>query len=344
MGTIQMLDCTLRDGGYCNDCRFGLDNQRRITAGLAAAGVEIIECGFLLDRVLHHPDVTRFTHPEQIGAVLPRGRGAGRAQYVALADYGKYDFSRLPSQAEAPIQGIRVAFHKKDRRAALEACRTVREKGYQVFVQPMVSVSYTEGEFLDLIARVNGLQPYAFYIVDSFGTLQRGDLLRLFRLAETHLDPAVKIGFHPHNNLQLAFANAQALVEQNSPRDLIVDSSVYGMGRGAGNLNTELFARYLNDRAGASYRMGPLLDILDGVVLDFYRQNPWGYSAAHYLSASHQAHPDYGSYLEGKKTLTAREMDEILAGMDPEKRRMFDPDYIEELYRAYRTEQKGRAL
>lgn len=344
MGTIQLLDCTLRDGGYCNDCRFGLGNQRRMTAGLAAAGVEIIECGFLLDHVLYHPDVTRFTSPEQIGAILPGVPGPDSPQYVVLADYGRYDFDRLPPQPETPIQGIRVAFRKKDRLAALAACRTVRDKGYRVFVQPMVSAGYTDGEFLDLIRRVNALEPYAFYIVDSFGTIRRQDLLRLFALAEHNLDPAIWIGFHPHNNLQLAFANAQALVEQHSPRNLIVDSSVYGMGRGAGNLNTELWAQYLNDQAGGRYRMGPLLDLMDGVVLDFYRRSPWGYGAAYYLSASHQAHPDYGGYLEEKKTLTAREMEEIFARMDPEQKMTFDRGYIEELYQTYQAARKGRAL
>ena len=257
MGTIQMLDCTLRDGGYCNDCRFGLGNQRRITAGLARAGVEIIECGFLMDRVLYHPDVTRFTSPEQIGAILPGAGGEAGPQYVALADFGRYDFDRLPPRSETPIQGIRVAFHKKDWPRALEACRIVRDKGYRVFVQPMVTAGYTDREFLDLLAGVNLLEPYAFYLVDSFGTLQRPGLLRLFALADHNLAPGIRIGFHPHNNLQLAFSNAQALAELHSSRDLIVDCSVYGMGRGAGNLNTELFARYPQRTAGGPLPAGP---------------------------------------------------------------------------------------
>lgn len=344
MGTIQILDCTLRDGGYCNDCRFGLGNQRRITAGLARAGVEIIECGFLMDQVLYHPDVTRFTSPEQIGAILPGARGDASPLYVALADFGRYDFDRLPPQSDTPIQGIRVAFHKKDWPEALAACRTVRDKGYKIFVQPMVTAGYTDREFLELIARVNALEPYAFYLVDSFGTLQRPELLRRFALVEHNLAPGIRIGFHPHNNLQLAFANAQALAELHSRRDLIVDSSIYGMGRGAGNLNTELFARYLNDQAGGRYRLAPLLDLLDEVVLGFYRQNPWGYTAAYYLTASHQAHPDYGSYLERQETLSAREMDGILAGLDPARKLAFDPASIEALVHACRREREGRAL
>ena len=46
MGRIQVLDCTLRDGGYCNQWKFGYENAKKIISSLVNAGVEIIECGF----------------------------------------------------------------------------------------------------------------------------------------------------------------------------------------------------------------------------------------------------------------------------------------------------------
>ena len=84
----------------------------------------------------------------------------------------------------------------------LEACQKVKEKGYKVFVQAMVSVAYTDEEFLELISRVNEIEPYAFYIVDSFGMMKRKDLTRLFYIVEHNLKPCIWIGFHSHNNLQ----------------------------------------------------------------------------------------------------------------------------------------------
>lgn len=104
----------------------------------------------------------------------------------------------------------------------------VKEKGYKVFVQAMVSVAYTDEEFLELISRVNEIEPYAFYIVDSFGMMKRKDLTRLFYIVEHNLKPCIWIGFHSHNNLQLAYSNAQSLVDMQTNRKLIVDSSVYG--------------------------------------------------------------------------------------------------------------------
>lgn len=335
MGQIKVLDCTLRDGGYCNDCRFGFENQKKITHGLLEAGIDIIECGFLMEAVSFEKDVTRFNSLEQIGGIIPKDRGGKK--FVALMDYGKYNEDLLPDYDGSSVDGLRIAFHKKNYIEALDVCKKVKEKGYNVFVQPMVSVSYSDEEFLDLLRRVNDLEPYAFYIVDSFGMMKRKDLTRFFYLVEHNLKDSVFIGFHSHNNMQLAYSNAQSLVDLHSDRSMIIDSSVYGMGRGAGNLNTELFVEYLNENAGGKYDIKPLLVIIDEILNEFYQRNDWGYSLPNYLSASHNAHPNYAEYLDDKKTLTVEAMNQIFDMMDEEKKYTYDKVYIEDLYLRFMT-------
>lgn len=154
-------------------------------------------------------------------------------------------------------------------------------------------------------------------------------------MVEHNLKSTIKIGFHSHNNMQLAYSNAQSLVHIQTDRDLIIDSSVYGMGRGAGNLNTELFVEYLNENADGQYVLKPLLTIIYEILNDFYQRNHWGYSLPNYLSASHNAHPNYAGYLDDKKTLTVEDMNEIFDMMDEEKRLSYDKDYIEEVYLRY---------
>ncbi|MCD7882764.1 MAG: aldolase catalytic domain-containing protein [Lachnospiraceae bacterium] len=333
MKHIQALDCTLRDGGYCNDCHFGFENEKKIVSGLIEANIDIIECGFFVNTVEYDKNRTRFTSLNQVAQIIPEKRD-GKI-FVMLADHGKFVPEDLPVYDGSSIDGIRVAFHKKDRLGGLEDCRIVKEKGYKVFIQAMVSVSYTDEEFLDLIRRVNQVEPYAFYIVDSFGMMKQKDLTRLFYMVEHNLKDTIKIGFHSHNNMQLAYSNAQSLVHIQTDRDLIIDSSVYGMGRGAGNLNTELFVEYLNENADGKYELKPLLSIIDEILNGFYQRNPWGYSLSNYLSAKYNAHPNYAIYLDAKKTLTAESMDEIFSLMDDDKRVSYDKDYIEELYIKY---------
>lgn len=338
MNRIKVLDCTLRDGGYCNQWKFGCENIRRIVSGLTEANIDIIECGFLTNRIQYDRDISKFTSIDQIESCILKKQDD--KLYVAMVNYGEYCAEDLPERSKNSIDGIRVAFHKRDLSQALELCRGIREKGYEVFVQAMVSVSYSDEEFLHLIQAVNAVQPYAFYIVDSFGMMKEKDLTRFFYMVEHNLDENIWIGFHSHNNMQLAYSNAQKLVTIHTDRNLIIDTSVYGMGRGAGNLNTELFVEFLNENIGPAYELKPLLSIIDQIINEFYQQNYWGYSLPNYLSAKHNAHPDYAKYLDDQKTLTVEDMESIFEMMDTEKCVGFDKQYIEELYIRYMD--KGR--
>lgn len=333
MNRVHILDCTLRDGGYCNLWDFGFENTKDIISGLIKSNVEIIECGFLTDKVKYNKNVTKFTDLKELSSVIPDKRDG--KLFVAMVNYGEYDINLLPNYDGLSIDGIRVAFHKKDMSEALDLCEKIKSKGYKVFIQAMVSLSYTDEEFLRLINYANKIGPYAFYIVDSFGMMKKKSLTRLFYMVEHNLNENIWIGFHSHNNMQLAFSNAQELVNIQTNRNLIIDSSVYGMGRGAGNLNTELFVEYLNDNCGTEYNIKPLLKIIDDIINGFYQKNYWGYSLPNYISASHNAHPNYASYLDDKKTLTVENINEIFDMMDSEKSVEFDKEYIEELYMRY---------
>ncbi len=113
-----------------------------------------------------------------------------------------------------------------------------------------------------------------------------------------------------------------------------------GMGRGAGNLNTELFVDYLNENAGKKYRLKPLLTIIDAILTPFYERNYWGYSLPNYISAVHNAHPNYAAYLDAKKTLTYEDMNEIFDLMDEDKKISYDKEYIENLYLKYQEKDR----
>ncbi len=333
MNKIQILDCTLRDGGYCNKWNFGYENIRKIISGLDNAGTEIIECGFLTNKVVSSQDETRFNCVGDVAKVLPEKR-EGR-KYVAMINYGEYAVEDLPVNDGSSIDGIRIAFHKKDRYEAMDLCKKIRDKGYLVFVQDMVSHHYSDEEYIELIHCVNDIEPYAFYLVDSFGVMKDKELIRLFYLIEHNLKRTIWIGFHSHNNMQLAYANAQRLVNERTNCNLIIDTSIFGMGRGAGNLNTEIFIEYLNENIGKHYKIRPLLTVIDDVLSKCYQKNYWGYSLPNYISAMHDAHSDYAIYLDDKKTLTVEDMNCIFDLMEDDRKESFDKEYIETLYLQY---------
>lgn len=334
MNRIQILDCTLRDGGYINDFEFGRLGIKKIIAQLTRSNIDIIECGFLEDGN-DDPDLSLYSTVDQIAEHLPQDHGC--SMYVAMACYGEYDISQLKPYDGKSIDGIRVTFHYNEVDEAIEYCRQIKDKGYKVFVQPVGTTSYSDEQLMALIHQVNGLQPYSFYLVDTLGLMHKQDVLRFFYLIDHNLDKNIHIGFHSHNNLQLSYSNCQALVGVVTSRVISLDASVYGMGRGAGNLNTELIANYINDHISRRYNIEPLLEVIDEYILNIKAEHDWGYSVPYYLAAINGCHPNYASYLSGKQTLTIQSIGAILRMIEPEKRSLFDKKIAEEKYLEYQS-------
>ena len=335
MKRIRLLDCTLRDGGYCNNWEFGYENKVRIINGLIESKIDIIECGLLTDKVEYDKNSSCYINISDAENSLLKG--ANRL-YVCLVNYGDYKLENIPNYNGGVIEGIRVAFHKSDMKEALDFCAEIMKKGYKVFVQPMVCLNYSENEYKGLIAKVNTMCPYAFYIVDSFGTMKRKELLKYISLVNTNLNKEICVGFHSHNNMQMAFSNAQTFVDASLEHAVIVDSSIMGMGRGAGNLNTELMIGYLNENFESEYIVEPLLFVIDEVLNSFYERKYWGYSLPNYLSAKHNIHPNYANFFSEKNTLTVEDVNKIFLMIEDDKRVSFDKSYAELLYVQYMEE------
>ena len=328
---IEILDCTLRDGGYVNNWQFGKDLIPKIAEKLSKSQIEMIECGFLSK-----------TKPTSEGQSIFKTIDDAEIYFkncsinlALMINCGEYSAEDIPIYRNGKISTIRIAFHKNQREEAQELCVALRAKGYRIFFQPMVTMSYSDCELLSLIDWANQYRPEAFYMVDSFGTMRRNDVLRMFYLIDNNLNPNVKIGFHSHNNLQLSFSNAQEIISLNPKRTVIIDSSVFGMGRGAGNLCTELISRYLNENVDNKYDLLPILEIMDEYIMPIYTQHPWGYSAPYYVAAINNCHPNYATYLMNLQTLCIRDINIIMRSIPSEKRKRYDQQIIHELYLEY---------
>ena len=147
-----------------------------------------------------------------------------------MIDFGQYNLAELNYIQSSFLFVIRLAFHKQDSKNIETSCKIIKEKGYHLFLQPIVTVNYTDEELLELIDFTNKIEPYAFYIVDSFGSLKKNDLQRMLYLIDNNLKQNVILGFHSHNNLQMAYSNAQVVTQLQTNRKIIIDSSIFGMG------------------------------------------------------------------------------------------------------------------
>lgn len=330
----MILDCTLRDGGYINNWKFGNSCIRNTIQKLGEANIDIIECGFLRD-IVYDEEVSIFSSLEQLAAVI--GEKKKSSLYVAMIAIGDIPIEKIaPARADS-IDGIRITFHEHEQDITFEAAQALMDKGYKVFIQPVGTSTYTDKALYELVERVNALHPYAFYIVDTLGCMYQDDLMYTFQLIDKNLDPDIVCGYHSHNNLQLAFANAQALTKISSNRKMILDSSVFGMGRGAGNLCTELMADFINKKVGPRYDLVPILEIFDEYLQDAVIDVSWGYKLPYFLAAVKGCHPNYADNLLGKKTLSIKAINIILDRIPQESRALYDTSVITDLYFQYQT-------
>ncbi len=335
MHNIGLLDCTLRDGGYVNDWKFGHENLVSIFERLVDAGVDIIEIGFLDER---RPfDIDRSIMPDTESADKIYGLlDKKQAMVVGMIDYGTCGIQNLQPCRESCLDGIRVIFKKHLMCQAMEFCRQVQVLGYKVFSQLVSITSYSDEELMKLIGLVNEVKPYAVSMVDTYGLLHPEDLLHYYKILDEFVDDGIQIGFHAHNNFQLAYANALAFMEKDSERDIVVDGTLYGMGKSAGNAPLELLGMRLNEKFYKNYRMEPMLEAIEESILDFFSKAPWGYKMFFYLSGLNKCHPNYVTYFEGKKNLSVSKINMLLEQVKPqEKKLLYDNVIAEALYEDY---------
>ena len=179
MKRVNILDCTLRDGAYLIDSQFGNTAIKGIIEGLTESGIDVIECGFLKDEP-HREGTTIFNNAAQLRSFLPTDKR--HSSYVCLADYSRYHIDNLEPYDGTSIDGVRACFFKNERFEVIDFCKAIVNKGYKLYVQPVDILGYTDAELLDLIEKINELEPYAFSIVDTFG--QAEELLRQMGLED----------------------------------------------------------------------------------------------------------------------------------------------------------------
>ncbi|MDR1216736.1 MAG: aldolase catalytic domain-containing protein [Treponema sp.] len=332
MGRIAILDCTLRDGGYLVNKQFSDNFMYGIINGLTDAGLEFVEIGFLQDDISKE-ESTVFQNSEMARRWIPQKRK--NTLYTVLADYSRYSVSNLDIYDGKSFDAVRACFFKHERKDVLDFSRVVIEKGYKLFIQPVDILGYQHIELLDLINDINQIEPECFSIVDTFGSMYLDDLRTAFNIIHHNLNPEIKIGFHSHNNLQMSSALSQEFLTLSQKRDVVVDATCLGMGRGAGNTPTELIVQYVNAKMGGAYNLDAILDVIDSYMMSIKMRCSWGYDIPMFLSGCYSSHVNNVSYLLQKPSLRFADLRFILNELNAQERRRYDFGRLEELYLEY---------
>ncbi len=321
MKEIKLLDCTLRDGGYINNWEFGFDNIKKITQALINSDIDFIECGFL-KHVQYDKNKTLFSNSKNFLNFINTLQNS-ETKFSLMVNYEEiadgFDFEKFKNVY------LRICFKKRNLKPALDLINSLVQKGLNVFVFPMNIHLYSDLEIKEMIERVNKINPFCFSVVDTIGILNKTSLDKIFNIVHNGLNSFISLCFHSHNNLKLSYSNSLSLIQQNKNRSLIIDSALFGMGRGAGNLKTEDISKLFD-----KYNTDLLNETVEKYIKPFYQRTPWGTSFAYDLSAKNFLHPNYAKYVLEKK-LSRERIKEIFSLIPQDKKESFDIKTIETL-------------
>lgn len=336
MGGVKILDCTLRDGSYIVGGEFGETAITGIIRRLSDAKAEIVECGWLKNdsyqagsAFFHTPrDIEKYMTEKNTGTT-----------YVAMIDYNRYDLKFLSDYDGKSIDAIRVVFPKDHVDEGIAWVEPIKSKGYKVYLQAANTLGYSDRDILELSEKVNKAKPTALSIVDTFGAMFHHDLARIAALLNNNLDNKIQLGFHSHNNQQLSYSLSIQFVEmaRTWKRGIVVDASLLGMGRGAGNTCTELLVSYLNKFHGKDYDLDLILDTIDSYMSYFAENFHWGYSVAYCIAGMYQTHVNNIAYLLNAHNSSARDIYNVVCSLPQEKRVAYDYDNLEKTYIKYQS-------
>ncbi|MBL4702376.1 MAG: aldolase catalytic domain-containing protein [Phycisphaeraceae bacterium] len=237
---LQVLDCTIRDGGLMNDHHFDSEMVKAVYQTCVDAGIDAMEIGYKGDKKLFDPKnfgPFKFSDEDEIRKIV--GDNDTNLKLAVMADAEKCDYKNdiLPKD-QSVLDIIRVATYIHQIPTAVNMIKDAHDKGYEVYCNIMAVSTSSEPELDQALEIIAKTPASTVVVVDSFGALYREQIDYLVKKYQSFVAGTGKeIGIHAHNNQQLAFANTIEAIILGCNR---IDATMMGLGRGAGNCPMEL--------------------------------------------------------------------------------------------------------
>jgi 4-hydroxy 2-oxovalerate aldolase len=276
---MKILDCTLRDGGYYTNWDFNNDIVRTYLESFNQLPVDYLEVGYRSKPMSGYLG-EYFYCPINTLKFLKKYSNKKLAIILNEKDVRVDDVEELLLPVKDYIDMVRMAIDPKNFGRALGLAKKVKELGFEVAFNVMYMSTWKEHkEFIEMLPEVNNIADY-FYMVDSFGGVYPDEVKETIALVRSKTN--VKLGFHGHNNLEMALANTLTAIEEGVD---IVDATITGMGRGAGNLKTELLLTVLNAKGLLDFPYNDLSKTVDDFI-KLQNEYQWGTNLPYMVSGA----------------------------------------------------------
>lgn len=276
---MKILDCTIRDGGYYTNWDFSDNLINSYLSAINNLPIEYVEVGY-----------RSYPVPGYLGkyfycpvSVLQELKAQTNKKLVIILnekDIRAEDAEELLDPIRNIVTMVRIAIDPLNFDRAIELAKKIKVLGFEVAFNVMYMSRWKDhSDFIESLPKVDGIVDY-FYMVDSFGGVYPDDVKETIRLVRSKTN--VNLGFHGHNNLELALSNTLVAIEEGVE---IVDATITGMGRGAGNLKTELLLTALNSKGNFSFDFNELSRIVDDFS-ELQKEYNWGTNLPYMVSGA----------------------------------------------------------
>jgi len=310
---LNILDCTLRDGGYYTNWDFDASLVTDYLDAVAEADIDFIELGlrqFKDDRFLGANAYTTAEYLDHL--ILPEG-----PTYGAMID-AKTILSENESQEscvdrlfrnsiDEKIGLVRVAAHFNEVEFCLPMLNRLKDKGYIVGLNIM-QASLRSGSELEKLSSLiaDWASVDVIYFADSLGVMTRSDMEKVYHgLRKSWFRD---IGFHAHNNMGQAISNVNTAIDLGCNW---IDCTVTGMGRGAGNAETE-FLLMEKKTGNPERKLGKIYSLVTKHFEAAKKSSGWGVSLPYYVGALNGLHPSYVQELCADRSVDSLVIPKIL--------------------------------
>ena len=277
---IKLLDCTLRDGGYYPNWDFDKELIKNYFQNIDKLPIEYIEIGYR--SILKNEYLGEYFYlPLSTLKNIRKYTNKKLAIMLNSKDCYDVDLSQLLLDTKPYISLIRIATDPNKIEFSIKLAKEIKSLGYEVAINLMyISKVNSNHKIFDYL---ESIEEYidTLNLVDSYGSIYPNELATLINQVKTKSN--ITLGFHGHNNMELAFANTLIAIENGVE---FIDSTILGMGRGAGNLKTELLLTYLKSNKNLDVDLNIVAKITEifQPLLDKYK---WGTNLAYMVSGSY---------------------------------------------------------
>nr|WP_286198496.1 hypothetical protein [Salinisphaera sp. G21_0] len=289
-----MLDCTLRDGGYYNNWDFEADLVNKYLKAVSEAKIDYVELGlrnFPKDTFLGPFAYTTDMFLNSLE--LPEGPTYGVMIDAKTIFDSKYSVREsvdklFSNSSDSKVDLVRIAAHFAEVEKSQEIVKILKEKGYLVGFNLMQAGGKPDSIIEDKVGQIkNWGRVDVLYFADSFGNMDRKEVQRIARCI--HKIWKSEVGIHTHNNMAKALDNTFSAIEAGVSW---LDVTVTGMGRGAGNAQTEnLLAAF--SKISDKYSADPVYELVIKYFDVMQKRYGWGSNLLYFIGAQNDIHPTY---------------------------------------------------